>query len=155
MSLKDTATGYGWISIALHWLTAIIIVYLLYVGSSIGSLEGEARDSTLLRHTSVAITAYLILIARIVWRFYYGHPGPSDEQRGWAFTLGKWTHMAILVALSLQIVTGPLMRWSYGNDIEVFDWFVIPSPLEPSLTLAAILHAVHRYSAKIFGCRGF
>ena len=147
MSLKDTATGYGWISIALHWVTAIVIVYLLYIGSSIGSLEGEARNATILRHTSVAITTYLLLLARIVWRFHYGHPGPSEEQRGWAFTLGKWTHMAILVVLCLQLVTGPLMRWSYGNEIEVFDWFVIPSPFEPSLALAGFLHTLHRYAA--------
>lgn len=147
MSLKDTATGYGWISIALHWVTAIVIVYLLYIGSSIGSLEGEARNASIARHTSVAITTYLLLVARIVWRFQYGHPGPSDEQRGWAFTLGKWTHMAILVVLCLQLVTGPLMRWSYGNEIEVFDWFAIPSPIEPSLALAGFLHSLHRYAA--------
>ena len=38
MRLKDTATGYGWISILLHWVTAVLILYLLYLGTTIGSL---------------------------------------------------------------------------------------------------------------------
>ena len=147
MSLKDTATGYGWISIALHWITAIVIIYLLYAGNSIGSLAGEARAATLLRHTSVGITFYVLLVARIVWRFYYGHPGPNDRQRGWAFTLGKWTHMIIIVALSFMLVSGPVMHWSYGNEIAVFDWFTIAGPREPSLALASAMHRVHTLSA--------
>jgi len=145
--VNDTPTGYGWISIGLHWLTAVLIIYLLYLGSTIGGLEGEARALAVKRHTSVALAGYAILIGRIVWRLYRGHPGPTAEQRGWAFTLGKYTHYGMLVALAVQILTGPLMQWSYGRDIEVFDWFAIPSPMEASFGLASVLHSVHAASA--------
>jgi cytochrome b561 len=145
--VNDTPTGYGWISIGLHWLTAVLIVYLLYLGSSIGGLEGDARTAAVRRHTSVALASYLILIGRIVWRLYCGHPGPTAEQRGWAHTLGKYTHYAMLVALAVQILTGPLMQWSYGRDIEVFDWFVIPSPMEAAFGFASMLHSLHAASA--------
>jgi cytochrome b561 len=145
--VNDTPTGYGWISIGLHWLTAVLIIYLLYLGSSIGDLEGEARMLAVKRHTSVAMASYLILVGRIVWRLYRGHPGPTAEQRGWAHSLGKYTHYAVLVALTVQILTGPLMQWSYGRDIEVFDWLVIPSPIESSFGLASVLHTTHAASA--------
>ena len=145
--MNDTPTGYGWISIGLHWLTAVLIIYLLYLGSSIGGLEGEARTLAVEHHTSVALAGYALLIGRIVWRLYRGHPGPTPEQRGWAFTLGKFTHYAMLVALTVQILTGPLMQWSYGRDIKVFDWFVIASPIEASFGLASVLHGVHAASA--------
>lgn len=149
MSLKDTATGYGWISIALHWITGAVVVYMLFLGSSVSALEGDARAEMLARHTSVGITAYLFLVGRIVWRFYYGHPGPTTEQRGWAFTLGKWTHIVMLVAIAVMLVTGPVMHWSYGNDIAVFDWFVIRSPIEPSFAVAGFLHRIHATSALV------
>jgi len=145
--VNDTPTGYGWISIGLHWLTAVLIVYLLYLGSSIGGLEGDARTIAVRRHTSVALASYLILVGRIVWRIYRGHPGPTADQRGWAHSLGKYTHYAMLVALTVLIVTGPLMQWSYGRDIEFFDWFVIPSPIEASFRFASVLHRVHATSA--------
>jgi len=147
MILKDTAAGYGWVSIALHWITAVVIVYLLFLGSSISGLEGEARTDMIARHTSVAIATYALLVARVVWRLYYGHPQPTTEQRGWAFTLGKWTHMSMLVAIAVQIVTGPLMQWSYGRAIVVYDWFTIPSPMEADFAMASFLHSVHATSA--------
>ena len=75
MRTTDTRTGYGWVSIALHWTTAIIVLTLWFVGSSIHS-DPETQDSTLRLHTSIAITAYLLLWARVIWRFKIGHPGP-------------------------------------------------------------------------------
>lgn len=145
--MKDTATGYGWISILLHWVTAILILYLLYLGSTIGSLEGDERMLAVKRHTSVAIAGYVLLLGRVVWRFAVGHPGPNPEQRGWAFSLGKYTHYAMLVAIAAMLVTGPLMQFSYGRDIAVFDWFVIPTPIEASFGLAGVLHRIHSLAA--------
>lgn len=147
MRLKDTATGYGWISILLHWITAVLIVYLLYLGSTIGSLAGEFRAAAVDRHTSFAIASFLLLLVRVVWRLVYRHPGPTAEQRGWAFTTGKWTHYAIVVAILLMLITGPLMQFSYGRDIQVFDWFAIPTPFDASFGLADFLHSIHKASA--------
>lgn len=145
--MNDSESGYGWISIGLHWLTAVLIIYLLYLGSSIAGLEGDARALAVRRHVAVAVASYALLVGRIAWRVWRGHPGPTAEQRGWAFTLGKYTHYLMLIALTVQIVTGPLMQWSYGRDIEVFDWFVIPSPIESSFGLAATLHTAHDTAA--------
>jgi len=145
--LNDTATGYGWVSIVLHWVTALLILYLLYLGSTIGSLEGDARLLAVKRHTSVAIASFALLLGRIVWRFAVGHPGPMPEQQGWAFALGKLTHYAILLALCLMLVSGPLMQFSYGRPIEVFDWFAIPSPFAADFERAALLHSIHKSSA--------
>jgi cytochrome b561 len=33
MRTRDTRTGYGWISIALHWATAILILTIWFIGS--------------------------------------------------------------------------------------------------------------------------
>jgi cytochrome b561 len=145
--LNDTATGYGWISIVLHWVTAVLILYLLYLGSTIGSLEGSERELAVRRHTSFAIVSYLILLGRVLWRFYWRHPGPTSEQQGWAFTLGKYTHYGMLIALTCMLITGPLMQLSYGRSIEVFDWFAIPSPSEGAFGLASLLHRVHAGAA--------
>ena len=147
MRFKDTATDYGWISILLHWITAIVILYLLYLGSTIRSFEPEDRQLAIDRHTSVAVASYLLLLGRVIWRFVYRHPGPTQEQRGWAFTIGKWTHYAIVVAVVLMLVSGPLMQFSYGRDILVFNWFVIPTPIDASFGLAGFLHSVHTASA--------
>lgn len=147
MRFRDTSTGYGWLSITLHWLTAIAVLVLLFVGDSISTLEGQEREDALLLHTSIAITSYVFLWARIVLRFVHGHPGPLPKQRGPFFWIGKYTHYLLLVAIAVMLITGPLMVWFGGAAIGVWDWFVIPSPFEQNFAVRDALHRVHATSA--------
>ena len=147
MTIRDSATGYGWGSILLHWVTAVIIVGMLYIGSTIESLVGAERQRTLNLHTSIAITAYAVLWLRIVWRFFYGHPGPLPRQSGFFFRLGKWIHMLMLVALAVMLISGPFLVWTMGEPIRVFDWFAIPTPLAANFEANAMVHAVHHWAA--------
>ena len=77
MRFRDPNNGYSWLSIALHWATAIIILTLWFIGSSINADRANGSLATLNLHTSIAISAYLLLWARIIWRFWYKHPGPD------------------------------------------------------------------------------
>lgn len=70
-----------WGSIVLHWLTAAVVLALLFLGSSIAGAEAAQRNELILLHTSIAVAAYVILWWRIVWRFRKGHPGPLTKQR--------------------------------------------------------------------------
>ena len=147
MAMKDSATGYGWASILLHWFTAIVIVVMLYVGSSIGGLLGAERQSTLVLHTSIAVTTYLILWLRVVWRLVYRHPGPLPEQSRFFFAIGRWVHSIMLWALAGMLISGPLMLWAMGEPIEVFDWFAIPAPFAAHAGFGSLMHTVHRSAA--------
>jgi cytochrome b561 len=147
MAIRDTATGYGWGSILLHWVTAVIIVAMLYVGSTIGSAAGEERQNTLVLHTSIAITSYAVLWLRIIWRLAYGHPGPLAKQGRFFFLVGKWVHVGMLVALAVLLISGPFLVWTMGEPIHVFDWFAIPSPLEANFELNIAIHTVHHWAA--------
>jgi cytochrome b561 len=149
MRTSDTRTGYSWISIALHWLTAIIILALWFIGSSIQADVANGSQSTLQLHTSIAISAYALLWARIVWRFVKGHPGPLPEQAGAFYTLGKYTHYAILVAVGVMLISGPLMVWSRGEVIHVWDWFTIPGPFDANMTFFSVAHSIHVWGSRI------
>lgn len=147
MRLKDTPTGYGWVSILLHWITAVAIVMMLFLGSSIEALVGETRIEAINLHTSIGISSYLLLAARIVWRVVCRHPGPQPGQEGAFYTIGKGVHYLMLIALAAMLVTGPAMAWASGLDIAVFDWLAIPAAAEPHYTLRDALHAVHQFCA--------
>ena len=149
MRTRDTRTGYGWISIALHWLTAILILTIWFIGSSITS-DLAAGSNTMLRlHTSIAISAYVLLWARIIWRFKFGHPDAMPEQRGVFYEIGKYTHYVILAAIAAMLVSGPLMVWSRGEPIYVFEWFTIPGPFDMNMEVYTFLHGIHVWGARI------
>lgn len=114
---RDRDGGYGWTSIALHWLAAIAIIVLLFAGDSIGTAGEPARRV----HTTIASCAWLILLARIVWRFMEGHPPPAKGQGRFSYGAGVVVHYALLAGIALMLVSGPLAGWSSGVGIEVFD----------------------------------
>lgn len=147
MQLSDTPSGYGWVSISLHWLTAAAIILLLFAGSSIASEDPIERAAALDFHTSVGISCYVLLWGRIVWRLAVGHPGPNERQKGLFFEMGKWTHYILLIALAGMLVSGPAMAWSSGTDIAVFDWFAIPASSSPMFAVRDTLHVIHRSCA--------
>ena len=150
MPMRDTATGYGWLSIALHWFTAVAVIVLLFLGDTISTVEDmEARQDAVLLHTSVAMTSYVFLWARVILRFVSGHPGPLPRQQGVFYAIGKYTHFALLIAIAVMLISGPLMVWFGGAGIGVWGWFTIPTPFGENLAIRDTLHTVHAWSAAI------
>lgn len=143
MRLKDTKTGYGWISILLHWLAAILIITLWFIGNSMKAGNVDDFMSLLGLHVSIAALAYVFIWARILWRFYCRHPGPLPTQGKSFFMIGKWTHYLLLLAIMVMLISGPLTVWSGGNDIAIFNLLTIPSPMNERQELYSLMAWVH------------
>ncbi len=155
MRLKDTRTGYGWISIVLHWVTAAFVLTMLFVGNSIPSVHGGAYQDKLRLHVGLAFIFYLFMWFRIWWRFAKGHPAPLPKQRGFFFYVGKYTHFGLILALALMLVSGPLMASSGGFPLAVFDWFTIPPLIDVNVDVFTVAHFLHVAGATILGWGAF
>jgi cytochrome b561 len=150
MQARDTSNGYGWISITLHWITAIVVLTIWFIGSSIRSaMAGEDYEQTIALHTSIAISAYVLLWARIVWRFVKGHPGPLPRQGGVFYAIGKYVHFVLLFAIAAMLLSGPLMVWARGDAIQVFGWFAIPGPFAMNMPLYDAMHGIHVWCSRV------
>jgi cytochrome b561 len=141
----DTKDGYGWLSIALHWLSALIVLTLWVIGNSIRS-AGMMHSDALQLHTSIAVTAWLLLWWRLLRRFRAGHPGPSRAQATRLFGVGRAVHYAMLVALAVMLVSGPLMVWSRGGAIHVFQ-LSMDAPFAAQPWLAEAMYFAHSWCA--------
>ena len=147
MRLKDQKNSYGWVSIATHWLVATIIFTLWFIGDSISFFDSRAeRGQQRLLHISLAVCAYGFLWFRIGWRFFSKHPRLDGQGR-----LDHWiantAHYLMLAAVALMLISGPLIVWSRGTPIHVFDWFSIASPIGSNLPLNEFCEKVHSISA--------
>jgi cytochrome b561 len=141
--LNDTRTGYGWISIALHWVTAAIVLTMWAIGTLAQGASPNVHIWMNHLHTSIGMAAYVLLWARVLWRFKVGHPGPLPTQRR-MFFVGKFFHYLLLWAIAAMLVTGPLMVWAAGEPIHVFD-VAIPSPMRLTPGLHDPLRQAHAY----------
>jgi cytochrome b561 len=142
----DTANGYGWISIALHWLVAVIVLAMFVIGTMSQSADDADYARLVHLHTTIGIAAYPLLWGRIVWRFALGHPGRLPRQSAFFFAIGKYFHFAMLIAIAVMLLSGPLMVWTAGERIHVLG-LAIPGPFAKLETVQHAPRAVHGYTA--------
>jgi len=142
----DTRSGYGWISIALHWLTAAIVLAMWTIGTMAQAAGREQQSGLVQLHTTIGMTVYALLWARIIWRFKVGHPGPRPGQAALLFPVARYFHFLLLVALGVMLLSGPLMVWSAGEAIQVFA-LSIPSPFGALPGADHLLRNVHGLTA--------
>jgi cytochrome b561 len=145
-NLLDSDSIYGWISILLHWVTAIVIIVLWFVGNGIMNAEPDSVDAQRQLHVSIAASAWLVIMIRLFWRARSGHPRIKGQTL-FIHRVAKVTHYAMLIAVALMLVSGPIMIWSGGNSIAIFDWLTIPGPIGESELTWEVSWFIHSNAA--------
>ena len=145
MKLTDSPSGYGWLSIGLHWLTAAIVVAMLVIGMMSqaadqaayprpGSSAHDHRHERLTLCCGAALPGALRSAIRDRWR----------RQNVVFFAIGKHFHFLLLIAIGTMLVSGPMMVWLDGDAIQVFA-VAIPSPWEKWPDAQHLLRSIHGY----------
>ena len=146
--MHDSHTRYGWTSIALHWITAIAVIALWIVGKSIFVSEPDLVDARRSLHVSIAASAWLVLLLRVVWRFREGHPRVRGQTVR-IHRIAKAAHYAMLALLLAMMLSGPLLVWAGGNHIGVFGLVSIPAPFAASDALRSLAWYLHSKAAML------
>jgi len=149
MSFKDSAKGYSSLSIAFHWFTAIFVIALFLIGESAEDLAKEARQERLGLHISIAMSIYIIFVARIFWRAANTRPQLAPQQHKILDILAHWVPVALLAGIAIMLISGPLMVWSNGYSINIFDVISLPSPMAKNETVHEAFETLHKLGANI------
>lgn len=127
--LKNTAKSYGLVSIALHWLTAMVVVGLFCLGWWMVDLTyyddwyKTAPDI----HRSIGILLALTVCIRLLWRITNLHPESLSTHKKWETKLAHRVHLVLYVLLFAMFVTGYLISTAKGQPVSVFNWFSVPA----------------------------
>ena len=134
---------YSGAAIALHWLTAMLIVVNLALGLSMVPLPISPRKlQWYLWHKSIGTTIFLLTCARLAWRWY--RPGPPPVAMApWQRRSAAAAH-ALLYVLMLLV---PLSGWVYssatGVQVVYLGLFPLPDLVARDKSLASALLATH------------
>ncbi|BCO30678.1 cytochrome b [Thiohalobacter sp. COW1] len=145
--LRNTSTGYGWISILLHWLVALVIIGLFALGLWMTDLtyyDPWYREAPAI-HKSVGILLFLAILLRLAWRWCNPRPVPLSNHKPWERRLAHWTHVLLYALPLLVMVSGYLISTAEGRPVEVFDWFSVPatfSGYEQQEDIAGEIHEI-------------
>ncbi|QIE55400.1 cytochrome b [Pikeienuella piscinae] len=156
MSLRNTATAWGWPARLLHWAIAALIFFMLGLGFYMAELVSDIYEQFALvqLHKSWGFTVFVLVLIRIVWRLMNRTPDAPPHagaaERTFA-RLGHYALYALMLALPLSgwlMASASELQEMYGIRNMVFGLFELPDPFQPGdKTLEEWLRAVHFWCA--------
>jgi cytochrome b561 len=138
----DDGTHYDGVAIALHWLTAVLVVANFALAHTwdwfAKSTKGLMEDT----HMSFGVLLTVVIAARLVWRFIPGHQMSSLEA-GWQRLASKATHYLLYALLVAEACLGFAFRWGAGRPMEFFGLRIPPLIGEMARPLRHDLREIH------------
>ena len=131
MRWSNTTSSWGWISILMHWLSALVIIGLFALGLWMVDLtyyDDWYRTAPNL-HRSVGILLFIATVLRLAWTKTNVTPSVLQNHKTWERQAAHIAHVAMYVVLFAIMISGYLISTADGRSIHVFDWFEIPASL--------------------------
>ena len=148
MSLRNSSHEYGSIAKALHWLIAIGIFWLLYLGLEQSGMERGAEKSALrATHASWALLVLTLMTIRVVWKFMNETPLHPQGTPAWQRTSATAVHWAIYAAVFLQLIAGSMTVSTNGNGLPFFG-LRIPVPIAENHDAHEFWEGIHEFTWK-------
>ena len=129
--MKIITSRYSNIAIILHWLTSILILFMLVFGEDYIRDAKETFGPSL--HASIGISILLLSILRLVWRFRNPPPALPAGMKPWEVTLSHISHWAFYVLMIGLPLSGmmsfaqELPKNAILNGATIFELISVPS----------------------------
>ncbi len=151
MKITNTINSFGFPTILLHWILALLVIGLFALGLYMTSLTyyDPWYNSAPWWHKSLGLLAFALLLARILWRWINIKPAPVGTHHVWEICLASITHWLLNILLFGISISGYLIATAKGKGIDFFGWIELPPIITGIDQLADKAGAVHLYLAYI------
>lgn len=140
----DDGKRYDNVAISLHWLTALLVIAQFALGQTWDWFPRPTHHVMVVTHMSFGIILTTVVLARLVWRFFFRQHVPSLES-GLVRIASITVHYVLYALLLTASVLGFLSRWE-GNEAMSFFGLQIPTPFTGSgQNLAHELQDIHNW----------
>ena len=122
---------YSAVSIALHWLIAVLQIAQIFVGGWFSDMpRGPQKGEAFALHLSLGVTILLLSLARLGWRLTHPAPPLPSHYKTWERLLARATHVLFYVVMIGMPLSGWIMT-SAGPRALPEVWGLIPWPKLP------------------------
>lgn len=147
--LKDSHSGFGLISIVIHWLSALAIVFMFGLGIymvDLGYYDPWYHKGPAL-HVSIGLLLLIVTLARLLWRASNPNPRAVPGMGRWQRLAAQGIKIAMVALLLTLLVTGYLINSAEGQGPELFNWVSFPVLLQINSAQVDIAGTMHRLFA--------
>jgi cytochrome b561 len=151
MQLRDTGLRFGILTLVFHWISALLIAWVVYVGLITARMsDGADRLQQLGFHSSWGAVIFILACYRLHARLGTYHPLPLGTQSPIEVIIGRCVAVGLLVATCLLPVVGWIAMSASGNQVTFFGWMALPAPFARNPDLAGIAKVLHWVGAYAF-----
>jgi cytochrome b561 len=116
---------YDPMTIALHWISAVLIGLLFLIGKTIDyAPNGPLRIDYRSLHMLLGVTLVAVFITRFSWRMARGGVLPP-EGNVWLARIARLVHWVLYLLIPVTLVLGLMNVWVRGD--VVFNLFKVPA----------------------------
>jgi len=149
MGLRNTTTAWGSLAKALHWIIAIGIFALIYLGLEQAGLErGDEKSKLRFIHASIATVLLGLMTIRIIWRFMNDTPAHPDGMAPIQRLAATLVHAGLYITVFGQLLAGAMMSATGGRGLPLFGIISIPLPIAKSEEGHEFWEEVHEFAWK-------
>ena len=125
---RDVVVRYTRTAIALHWLVALIILVQIPFGWSLGEIPTgtPARGWYVNLHKSVGITLGVVIVLRVLWRWFHPAPALPDWMPRWQRFGASASHVALYACMLIMPLTGYVASNFSKWGVKYFDTLLLP-----------------------------
>ncbi|PID33886.1 MAG: cytochrome b [Thiotrichales bacterium] len=146
-NLLNTKESYGWVSIILHWLMAVTLIAMYFVGDWMVDLDYYSKwykDAPDI-HKSVGLIIGVFMLVRIFWNVFQVKPRHVDPSTVSMNMMASAVHYIFYLLVFILVISGYLISTAKGQGIEVFGLFEIPALLANDKDRGELAGVVHEY----------
>jgi cytochrome b561 len=147
MPLRNTTAQWGWLTMTIHWLTALTVLAMFALGLWMVELtyyDGWYKKGPDL-HKSIGISLFILTLIRLLWRLNSTVPEALATHKPWERKVAAIVHCMLYLLLFMVMVSGYLISTADGRGVELFGLFEIPATLhgiDRQEDIAGIVHLV-------------
>jgi len=131
-------------AISLHWLMAVLLIGLLVLGFYMHDLPlSPWKLKVFSWHKWAGVTAFLLVIARLIWRFSHKPPALPILMKRSAVVAAHVGHFMLYLLMIAIPLTGWLTSSAKGFQTVYFGVLPIPDLLVKNKELGSLLREVH------------
>jgi cytochrome b561 len=146
--LKDSRNGYGLVSIAIHWVSAVLILFLFGLGIYMTGLsyydDWYHKGPEL--HVSLGLVVLLIMLVRVIWRLVNSLPVDLSNQKIQNLT-ARLVKFGFYAFIFIVLISGYLVTTAEGQPASMFNLIKFPVLAQLNSQNVDIAGVLHEYVA--------
>ena len=142
--LRNDCERWGTLSIALHWLTFLLVLGMATAGLLMVEMDpSPLKVQVYALHKSFGLTVLALTAVRLLWRLGGGTPSPAPGTPGWQHRLASATHGALYALLLAVPLSGWWFNSAAGFPLRWFGLLKLPKLTSFDLQLKALARETH------------